>query len=140
LPKKILDYAQKNSFDYILLTKFVNTETSNLVKVFNWNKMMNSPDIEIDKTLSPLIEEKNVFVKHTYSIFKSKGFVKFLEDNKVGKLLFCGLDVDACVLASAYEGFDLGYKVKVINSLTGSHCGKEYEEAGLKIINKNIQK
>jgi len=139
LPKKILKFTDKNKFDHILFTKFVNTKNSNFIKVFNWKKMMSSPEIDIHKTFSKLITKNNVFKKNTYSVFKSKELTKYLNSNNIKNIFLCGLDEDACILASAYEGFDLGYKINVLTDLTMSHCGKKFENAALKIINKNIQ-
>ncbi len=140
LPQKIFDFIKRNRFDFILFTQFVNRKDSNLIKVFNWDKMMSSPDIDIHKIFDKYIEKNNVFRKSTYSIFKSKKFTEFLKKNKITDLFFCGLDTDACILASAYEGFDLDYSVKVLENLTLSHCGTAFEGAAMKIINKNLQK
>ncbi|HCR80872.1 MAG TPA: hypothetical protein DIV47_00085 [Candidatus Pacebacteria bacterium] len=50
----------------------------------------------------------------------------------------CGIDTDACVLASAYEAFDLGYEVKVLKDLSRGHDGQEYVAAARKLIDINI--
>lgn len=139
LPRKISQYIKDNVFDYVLFTKFINNEKSSLYQKLGWKKMMSSPDIDICQELIPFIKDDNIFEKNTYSIFKSKAFVYFLKENNINELHFCGLDTDACILASLYEGFDLGYNIKVIDNLNLSHSGEIFHEAGSKIINKNLQ-
>ena len=140
LPQKIADFIEKNKFDFILFTQFVNNKDTNLVKIFNWYKMMSPPDIDIHKILEKYVNKNNVFKKSTYSIFKQKKFNEFLKKNRITDLFFCGFDTDACILASAYEGFDLGYNIKVLEKITLSHCGTPFEIVAMKIINKNLQK
>lgn len=139
IPSKIVEYIKRNDFNHILFSKFVNHEKSNLFKTFGWDKMQNSPDTDICDELKEYIKTNNVFQKDTYSVFKSKSFIKHLEKNNITNLSLCGLDTDACILATAYEGFDLGYKMNVLDDLTASHCGGFFRDSGLKIINKNIQ-
>ena len=60
----------------------------------------------------------------------------FAEHN-VSKIYLCGVDIDACVLASAYDGFDLGYDIEVLKDYSLSISGIELEEPTIKIIEKN---
>jgi len=138
IPSKILDYIKSNKFDFILFTKFVNNEDASLYKISGWKKMLSSPDIDICDELLGFVEKDNVFQKQTYSAFKVESFKNFLEKKQISEIFLCGFDTDACVLATSYEGFDLGYKVKVIGELTASHSGEVFRSAGIDIINKNI--
>ena len=140
MPGKIEDFIKQNNFDFVLFTIFVNHKNSNMYKVFKWNKMMSSSDTDICENLIQFVHKDNVLQKDRYSVFKSEQFKDFLKINNVGELTLCGLDADACILASAYEGFDLGYKIHVLNELTGCHVGEDFRKYGLEIINKNIQK
>jgi len=139
LPEKISKFIEDNTFDFVLFTKFINNEQSSLSRHLNWNQCSSPPDTDIVKSLSKFAKRNNTFEKNTYSAFKLKAFSKFLQDNSVTDMYFCGLDIDACILASAYEAFDLGYRTRVLSKLTLSHCGKTFEENALRIINKNIQ-
>lgn len=140
LPRKIADFIEKNKFDFVLFTQFVNRRDSNFVELLNWKKCFSSPDIDIHPTLIKFITPENTFKKSSYSIFKAKGFIDFLKKYNISKLFLCGIDTDSCVLASAYEAFDLGYKVEVIKKLCQSHSGKDYNSAAVRIIDKSIQK
>ncbi|MEK9176538.1 MAG: isochorismatase family cysteine hydrolase [Patescibacteria group bacterium] len=140
LPSRIRDYINKNNFDFIIFSKEVNNKNSNFFKLLNWKKMFSSPDTDIHPTLSKFANSDNTFEKSTYSIFKAKGFLNFLKKHNISRLYFCGIDIDACVLASAFDAFDFGYEIKVLKDLSKSHSGKDLDEAALKIINKNLDK
>lgn len=140
LAQKIADHLKNGSYDFVLFAKFVNHKKSHVYLRFGWQKMFASPEIDICDELLPFVKANTVFEKDTYSVFKSEQFTKFLTEHGIDELIFCGVDTDACVLASAYEAFDLGFKVSVLNDLTASHRGQQFREYGLAIINRNIQK
>ena len=142
LPKKIGNYLHKNKhkFDYIIFTKFVNKQDSNFVRLLDWRKMFKSPQIDIHDSLRQSANNDNVFAKASYSAFKSKNFVNFLNRNKINELYICGADTESCVLATALDAFDLGYKVKVLKNLCGSHHGKIFHKMGVGTIQKNLEK
>ena len=140
LPQKIADHLEENSYAHVVFTQFVNKEDSNFIKQLNWHKAFGSPETDLDSRVSKFITDKNVFPKTSYSIFKSKDFLEFIKKENLNDFVFCGIDSDACVLASAFDAFDLGYKVKVLRNLCQSHSGKYFHDAAVEIINKNIQK
>ena len=100
---------------------------------------MTSPDTDICDNLFQFVQKNTIFQKDTYSAFKSKQFRDYLKKNSITELTLCGFDTDACILATAYEGFDLGYTIHILNELTASHSGEDYRKFGLGIINKNLQ-
>ena len=65
---------------------------------------------QIDTELLEFTDSKNVFVKNTYSIFKST-ILDFFKQKNINKIYLASIDIDACVLASAFNGFDLGYDI-----------------------------
>lgn len=140
LPQKIANFIENNKFDFVLFTKFVNKEDSNFFKIFDWKKCTDSPDIDIHSALVKFVDKNNAFEKSTYSIFKCEKLAKFLKKNKITKLFLCGIDTDACILASAYDGFDLGYYIEILKDLCLSHSGEKLNNSALNIIEKNLQK
>ena len=140
IPEKIAQFITKNRFDFVLFTKFVNREGSNYFKLLNWEKCLGSPDTDIHPALEKFVNESNLFGKASYSIFKANGFSDFLKQNDVRKLYLCGVDIDACVLASGFDAFDLGYEVEVLTDLSLSHSGEKLDNAALEIIKKNLAK
>lgn len=139
IPEKIVKHINKSDYDYIVFTKFINKEGSNFFKLLNWKKMLSGHETEIHNSLIKLADKNNVFAKNSYSIFKARGLNNFLKNKKVNSLYLCGIDTEACVLASAFEAFDLGFNVKIIKELCFSHSGKSLYNSALKIIDKCIE-
>ncbi len=138
LPQKIKEHIETKKYDFIIFSKLINSESSNFVKKLNWNKCKNSPETDIVSELSELASENYTFEKNTYSIFKSKQFIDFLSEHKISKFFFCGLDLDACVLASAFEAFDLGFDFEILFDLTGSTAKIDIGSSAKQIINRNL--
>jgi len=138
LPKRIYNFVDvnKNIFDVIFLTKFINTKESSFVKYLNFNRRMKGKELEFVEEMQRLIEENNfpVFEKNTYSIFKSKNLNNFLSKHLVKQIFFVGICLEGCILASAFDGFDLGYDVKVLLPLCSTAYGKEAFNSGIKIF------
>lgn len=139
IPKKIVTYINHTDYDFIIFTKFINKKGSNFFKLLNWGKMLSGHETEIHRSLIAYCDKKNVFVKNTYSIFKAKGFCEYLRANHIKSLYLCGIDTEACILASAFDGFDLGYEVKIIKELCSSHTSKSLHNSALKIVEKCIE-
>ncbi len=140
VPDKIKDFLKNHNFDFVLFTKFINKENSSFVKILGWNKMFSSPETDIVPAFQRLINKENIFEKSTFSIFKSKKFLKFLIENKINRIFICGFDTDACILSSVFDGLDLGFDVKVIEDLCASHHGKKFHDYAIKILKRNSQK
>jgi nicotinamidase-related amidase len=138
IPLKIEKYIKENKLDYIIFAQFINHKNAHHYKAFNWKKMQFSPDIDICDNLVQFIKKDNVFQKDTYSLFKSLRFNKYLKNNNIQKVFICGFDTDACVLATAYEAFDLGYYIKILHDLTKSHRGEKYTKIGKTLLNDNL--
>jgi len=138
LPQKIKEHIETQKYDFIVFSKFINSESSNFVKKLNWNKCKISPETDIVPELSKIALQNHIFEKDTYSIFKSKEFVDFLSQNKISKLFLCGLDLDACVLASIFEAFDLGFDFEILLDLTGSSTKTDIDNSAKQIIKRNL--
>ena len=138
LPQKIKEHIETQKYDFIIFSKFINTESSNFVKKLNWNKCKISPEIDIVLELSEIALKNHIFEKNTYSIFKSKEFVDFLSQNEISKLFFCGLDLDACILASVFETFYLEFDFEILYGLSGSSAKIDIDTSVKRIINRNL--
>lgn len=138
LPQKIKEHIESQKYDFIIFSKFINSESSNFIKKLNWNKCKTSPETDIVSELSEIAAKNYIFEKNTYSIFKSKEFIDFLSQNKISKLYFCGLDLDACVLASIFEAFDLGFDFEILYNLSSSSAKIDIDNSVKQIINCNL--
>lgn len=141
LPEKIVDYIKRSHYDYLLFTLFRNDPGSNYHKILHWHKAMESPGIDIHPALEPYAKKDNTFEKLTYSAFKVPAFVKFLKDHDVNELDICGINIDGCVLATAYEAFDLGYKMRILENLSSVASDRQdYEDSAKTIIARNLKR
>jgi len=139
IPKKIADFLMNHKFDFVLFSQFINSENSNFVKYLNWQKMFKPPDRNIVPELGKFVTKNNIFIKSTFSVFRSKQVQNFLRENKVRKLYICGFDTDRCVLSTAIGAFDLGFEVKVLEDLCASHHGKQYHQNAIEILKRNAK-
>ena len=48
------------------------------------------------------------------------------------------MDLDACILASVFEAFDLGFDFEVLYSLSGSSAKIDIDDPVRKIIKRNL--
>ena len=138
LPQKIKEHIESQKYDFLVFSKFINSGSSNFVKRLNWNKCKISPETDIVPELSELSLQNHILEKNTYSIFKSKEFIDFLSQNKISKLFFCGLDLDACILASAFESFDLGFDFEILYELSGSSAKIDMTDLVKQVTNRNL--
>lgn len=135
--QRIVNHEKALSYDEVLFTVFQNTPDSNLVHSLKWTKCDKDEDAALPAAFHELVRNDNVFKRSTYSAFKGTGLHDYLQSRGVDRLIICGTDTDACVLATAFEAFDLGYHVKVEFSLTFS--GNDYQAEAEKIIRKTIE-
>lgn len=138
LPQDIRNHIQANEYEHVLFSKFVNRKNSNFVKLLQWDKVFTTPDTDIASELVHLSVRENTFTKSTYSAFKSERLNRYLKRHSIKKIEVCGLEADGCVLATAFEGFDLGYEIIVLNSLVQSST--TLGEAATAIAKRNIDR
>jgi nicotinamidase-related amidase len=134
LPDKIIRYLQSVNYNEVVFTVFKNTSDSNFVNSLKWDKCTSKEDTALPEAFSGYIHEDNIFTRNTYSAFKATGMHQYLQSRGIQRLILCGVDTAACVLATAFEAFDLGYHIKVEYGLTYSSA--ELEGAAHGIISK----
>ena len=104
-----------------------------------WDKQMNwtFPKQDTVSEIKALIPKENcLFVeKETKSVFKgNKDVVKFLKENNIEEVHIVGLDTNDCIIATAYEAFDLGFFTYVVESCTASSQSPKLRENAIKIL------
>lgn len=141
LPQKIAEYIKQNNYDYVVFTLFRNDPSSNFHKILHWHKAMESPGIDLHPALEQFSNADNTFEKLTYSAFKVPAFVDYLKRHNITELDICGINIDGCVLSTAYEAFDLGYKMKIIENLSSVASERQdYEDSAKTIIARNLKR
>ncbi len=123
LSMKIRGLIENGKFDFVIFTKFVNSRKTGFSKILKWKKCMGGRDIGIVEELKPFSSGKNTFLKDTYSPFKNAAFVKFLKARKIVTIYVAGTDTDACILSTAMDAFDLGFRPIILKNFCASHSG-----------------
>lgn len=137
LPTNIVHHIEASSYDFVAFTLFRNQDGSNWEKSLGWYKSKTNKEVKLPPELSTLASKSNTFEKHTYSALKHDQLLNTLRDRGIDEVHICGIDTDACVLATAYDAFDQGFRVKVLFEL----CFSRYNLDKLlqQIIRRNIQ-
>lgn len=135
IPKAIEELLNKNIFNYIIFTKYINDEDSIFYKKLDYKGCMSIKNRNI------VIDTKN------YKIIEKRGYTalndelrEYIKDNNIEEIYVCGLDTDACVLKTSIDLFENNYNVKVIKDLCMSHSGIEMHDSAINILNKMIGK
>lgn len=132
LVEKINHLIQRNLYDQIAFTRFINTPQSVLAKKRNYFGCMGE-DNEL------VIDAMNckVFEKDIYSAYNDE-LKKYIETNQIDQIYLCGLDTDACVLKTAFDLFENGYDVFVLKDYCASTGGEKLHQAALEVLKRNI--
>lgn len=138
---QITNLVKHSNFDKVVATKFINYTGSLYEKCFNWYELKTSDATDLYAPLKPFVDE--TFTKSTYNCVNDK-FIELLVQLNNGKLpeqvYLCGLDTDACVLATAVGLFDNKIIPIVLEDYCFSTGGRQYHEAGLKCLERTIGK
>lgn len=137
LPARIRAHIDRNKYDHVFFTVFQNIHGSNYEQSLGFSVCNEPRDLQLPPEFADITNPRNTFTKHTYSVFKSQKFKDFLAATGVKQLHICGVDTDACVLATAFEAFDLGYRVRVLFDLCYSRSG--LDPAMQRLITRNLQ-
>ena len=137
LPGKIADFIRSSNYDYVAFTVFRNIDGSNLEKSLGWSKCRADEDVVLASEFDELSTHENTFEKHTYSALKNKELLTSLKEKGIETIHLCGVDSDACVLATAFDAFDEGFSVKILFDLSYSRGG--FQDAAKQIALRNLQ-
>jgi len=143
LVSKIVDHIEHTSYDAVAFTIFKNNPDSNFVKSLDWSKCLNTEDTQLPDAFSAYVTDTNVFTRAAYSGFTTTKLDDYLKQNDIDKVVLCGVDTDACVLATTFSAFDYGYLIDVNTDLTYSGGGLEKEAQAImyrSLIARRFQK
>lgn len=137
---EIKKYLTQNLQKYSLIyfTIFKNDKNSSLWKISGWKDCTESPDIDLFDELKEFTNENNVIYKNTLSAVKKPQIIQALKNKNIQEVHLCGFDTDCCILATAYDLFDLGIKPVVLENLTWSTSKEKLHQPAIKMINRNI--
>jgi nicotinamidase-related amidase len=138
LPARIADYIRSSNYDFVVFTVFRNTDGSNWERSLDWHKSKTDEEVKLAVEFKDLATPKNTFEKHTHSALKDGKLLNILKNKDIEEMHLCGIGTDACILATAYDAFDQGFKVKILFDFCYSRAG--LQEAVKDIARKNLQK
>ena len=129
---KVVERASQ--FHQVWATRFFN-RNANFSRQLNWNEMVSGQPTELSTILSPVVSK--TFDKPSYSPV-SQALLQALLRDAITTVAVCGVDTDACVMATALGLFDAGFETFVVSDGCASSGGQEYHEAAIKILERNI--
>ncbi len=134
---KIKSLIEKNLFDYVTFTQFINVTDSSYERLLHWKEFKSSPQIDIVEELKHYCQ--NLFKKNYYSPFTKK-FEQFLKKKNIKELYFVGVDTNICITQGAVDAFEKSYIPYVLSDYCASHSGNEFHDFALKNLEKFIGK
>lgn len=138
--KKIHKFLKKNlqNYDTFYFTIFKNNYKSPLWNISDWKDCTDSPDTDICDELKQFISKNNLIYKNILSAVKIPQIINEIKRNNIQEVHLCGFDTDSCILATAYDLFDLGIKPVVLENLTWSTSKERLQQPAIKMLNRNI--
>ncbi len=138
--KKIQEFLKEKAGRYsvVYFTAFKNDPSSPLWRISEWKGCADSPATDICDEIKEFINDKNLFYKNILSAYKVPEIKKGLREHSVSEVDLCGFDTDCCVLATAYDLFDVGIKPVVLGNLTWSTSQEKLHKPALQMLERNI--
>ena len=126
---------EKEHFDHIIATQFVNEKGSPYRRFIKWEKLSGPPETDVLDFVKENAEK--IFVKNIYSAANDE-VLEFLKKNKVTEIFLSGIDTDCCILKTAADFFEKGIDAKVLSYYTASNGGKESRYAAVRVLKRMI--
>lgn len=132
--KKLLQ--QKELFDFVAFTQFINEKSSPYRKYLGWERLSSKQEQDIHPKIKPYATT-NVFKKTIYSGINNE-VLQFIKDNQISRVFILGIDTDCCVLKTAVDLFEHGFHPIVLGHYSASCGGYESHKAGIKVLERLI--
>ena len=130
VPKVVTNASQ---FHQVWATRFFN-RNPNFSRQVNWNEMVSGQETELSTTLTPVVSK--TFEKPSYS--PPRELIQALQSDAITTVAVCGVDTDACVMATVLELFDARIETFVVSDGCASSGGHEHHESAVKLLKRNI--
>ena len=138
---RIIELLDKNIFDVVIATRFLNEKDSIYVKLFHWKDLEKEEDRVISKDIMQHVDY--VVDKYIYNCVNSS-FIQRLCSLNGGvypnKVFVVGVDTDCCVLTIATSLYENNIRPVVLTQYVNSTGGNQSHEAGLLCLKRLIGK
>lgn len=95
----------------------------------------------LGKTIEPLqpliVNDKN-FIKTEFSCFRAQGFKANLEQTNKKQIVLIGIETHVCILQTAFDLVDAGFRVFVVVNAVGSRSPLDYKYALKRMRDKGV--
>ena len=111
--RKIVAKARKEK---ILIVWIYEIDNDNSKWIYFWEELhgKRQKDKGIPYRFAKPLQTETIFIKNNYDAFSNKHLHPFLKKQKVKNLYYIGLFTGVCVLNSIFSGFNLGYRIFLI--------------------------
>ena len=125
----------QHQFGTVMISRFFNPPGSPYRRLMGWEHF--APGSEATELAFSPRADAEIFDKPIYSAL-SPQLEAFLNRAGIDEVALCGIATDNCVLKSAVDLFEAGYKPMVIHDSCASHGGIQCHEAGLLLLRRLI--
>lgn len=137
IPERVAALIERDHYDPILFTRFVNTENGPYSRFIGWKACANEPEINLTPEVAPYTREEHIFTKPGYAGIP-EALSTFLREQEIERISIVGIDTDMCVLKIAMDIFDIGIEPFVLADCCASTAGLQAHLAGLAVLARNI--
>ncbi|PRY28028.1 cysteine hydrolase family protein [Pseudosporangium ferrugineum] len=121
----------------VVFTRYLNYPGSPFERMIHWQKLQDSPEIDIVPDLAQLADKSITLDKRIYSLFSPEG-IRLVREKGWSDLYICGIATESCVLKTAVDAFELNLTPWVLSDASASHAGQEAHDAGMLVIRRFI--
>lgn len=139
MTEKIRELLQRDLFDSVIATRFLNGDDSIYEKLFEWKKLKTKEEIELVDGYEMYVN--CVLDKSIYTCVNPSFIQKLCQLNGgvyPKEVFLVGVDTDCCVLATATGLFESHIRPIVLTNYCASNGGQASHDAGLLCMKRLI--
>lgn len=133
--ERIKDLLEKNVFDHVLFTKFINEEGSPYRKFLNWSRLSTSEEQSIPNEIVKYAS--NIIEKTVYTGVNDET-LNFFHKHNIEEVHLLGIDTDCCVLKTAVDLFEHNIRPIVLEHYSASNGGEQSHQSALTVLSRLI--
>jgi len=137
VPSRILKLIEREGFEPVYFTRFVNVEGSSFRRILGWDACAEPPETELADEIIHLAADERIYSKPGYAGLPDPLGERLAADG-VDQVAVVGIDTDMCVLKVAMDLFDLNIEPLVLVDCCASTAGLQAHLAGLSVLARNI--
>lgn len=136
---KIRELLERELFDSVIATRFINDDNSIYEKLFEWSKLKTEEETELVYDYKKYVD--CIFDKSIYTCVNPNFIQKLCQLNDgvyPTEVFIVGVDTDCCVLSTATGLFESNIRPIVLTEYCDSNGGQASHDAGLLCMKRLI--